>query len=50
MAKEQELRNSIEGDIASFEDREKFLLSELEGTQFLLLFFCEISDKIVDFT
>ena len=30
MAKEQELRNNIEGDIASFEDRQKFLQSEID--------------------
>ena len=30
MAKEQEMRNNLEGDIKSFEDREAFLNKEIE--------------------
>ena len=36
LAKEQELRNNIEGDIKTFADREKFLNDQIEGkVQFL---------------
>ena len=31
LAKEQELRNNIEGDIKTFADREKFLNDQIEG-------------------
>ena len=31
LAKEQELRNNIEGDIKTFADREKFLSDQIEG-------------------
>ena len=41
LAKEQELRNNIEGDIKTFADREKFLNDQIEGR------FKKIFDKVV---